>query len=311
MEWTAPAQCPTDTVVRAAVDRSLAREELGPGLDEVVVAGSIVEDPQGWRLEVVVTLPQGHVERALVADDCRELGDAAGLIVAVALDPLRVVETIEDTRRDTGPGVESVPIPVAPAVEQQHEAERAPKVEPLPPPPPPSPPPRPAVDLRLGGLVEIGSLTAVRGGVGAGVGLAGRGWRADFVAQYWGPRSVRSFASAPGAGVSVQHTAAALRGCVAPRAGPVELPSCAGFEAGATFGRGIGLDAPQSFALPWVAVTLGQELAWTSRRRIGLWIGVDAMLHLVRPQLRVRDLGLTAQVRRVGVRIIGGPTVRL
>ena len=76
-------------------------------------------------------------------------------------------------------------------------------------------------------------------------------------------------------------------------------------------GRGIGLARAHASGAPWAAVVLGQELSWISKRRVGAWVAADAMVHVVRPQWIVRDLGSGAQTGPVGVRLVAGPCVRL
>ena len=76
-------------------------------------------------------------------------------------------------------------------------------------------------------------------------------------------------------------------------------------------GRGIGLARVNASSAPWAAVVLGPELSWISRHRVGLWVAVDAMVHVVRPRWIVRDLGIGARTGPVGVRVVVGPSVRL
>ena len=302
LEWSAPEHCPAAADVRTAIDANLGRDEFGPGVDAVRVDAVVVEDPQGWRLSVAVTLPEGGVQRDLVSADCSELDDAAGLIIAVALDPLRVIETID---------ARIVPVDA----EQEDEPEAAPMTEP-PAPEPPAASPIPSrravdVDLRLAGVGEFGSLGVLRGGVGLGAGVVGRAFRVDVNAQYWAPRRLFAFAAEPDAGVAVQQGGVGLRGCLRPRLRALEVSSCVGFEVGAAGARGIGLGQRRRSAVPWAAAVVGQELAWTSRRKVGLWVGVDGMLHVVRPRFTIADLGVAAQTRWVGLRLVAGPTVRL
>lgn len=302
LEWSAPPECPAAQDVRAAIDRNLSRAEFGPELSAVIVEAAIAEESAGWRLRVAVALPSGSVARDVTSSDCSELADAAGLIIAVALDPLRVVHTVEaDTPTKT--------IEPPPPRKQEVDAERPPKLE-EPAPPPAAPVDRMDVDLRLAAVGEFGSLALFRGGVGFGVGIVGRIFRVDVAGQYWAPRTVRHFGTDPDAGVAVQQTGLGVRGCLLPRLGPIELSSCAGFEAGASWGTGLGIGIQRTTVVPWAAVVLGQEVAWTSRRRVGVFAGIDAMLWVVRPRFRVQDVG-AVETRPVGVRVVAGPSIRI
>ncbi|MBL4689628.1 MAG: hypothetical protein JKY37_33885, partial [Nannocystaceae bacterium] len=172
LEWTAPSSCPQESEVREAIDLNLARDVFSEQLATVEVHGAIEETNGGWVLRVRTELPSGRVERAVESVECAELAAAAGLIIAVALDPLRVVETVTAN--------------VAPATADE-------------PPPTLEPRPRPqaeaptrerhwSFDLRLGLLGEIGSLTVPRAGVWAGAGVKTKRVRFDVAGQYWGPR---------------------------------------------------------------------------------------------------------------------------
>jgi hypothetical protein len=43
---------------------------------------------------------------------------------------------------------------------------------------------------------------------------------------------------------------------------------------------------------------------------VGVFVGADAMLHVVRPRFRVIDLGVAATTSWVGARFVAGPLVR-
>ena len=307
LRWTAPENCPGTAALREAIESNLARDEFGPGLEAVKVQGDIEGTAPNWRLRVSVRLPGGQVEREVTSSRCEELAAAAGLIIAVALDPLRVVETIE-TARAAEPAPPAAPPlvfrPVEPMVRDADE--------------PPSDSgravPRPGrlhADVRVGGVAEYGSVDALRGGVTGSAGLVGPWYRADLGLQYWAPRRITPFGAEPDAGVSIQQAGVGGRGCLMPRLGPIELASCVGFEGGAAIARGIGVDRSRLSSLPWAAAVFGQELGWISNKRVGLWAGADAMLHVVRPRYTLADLGQVVQTGFVGVRAVAGVAMRL
>ncbi len=343
LDWSAPPGCPQQQQVRAAIDVNLAREAFGDQVAAVVVRGSIERDGAGWVLHVRTVLPAGHVERDLFSRDCAELAEAAGLIIAVALDPLRVVQTTKERRtavvvdpwgsersrprgggqaedastaqgdRSRAPESDSGPespseVATGPRVrvgEPGSESQSDPTSSQL------AGAGRPSVDLRLGVLGEVGAIGKARGGVWLGLGLVGRRFRLDLAGQYWAPRRLVPFVSEPSAGVVVQLGGVAVRGCwVAPRR-RVALATCAGLEGGAARGRGTGLGRARSSHAPWLAATVGPELTWISRRRVGVWGAADAMLHVLRPQWSVQELGVAARTGAAGFRVVLGPTVRL
>lgn len=298
--WASPPGCPTVDDVRVAIDRNLAGDVIDGPWDSIAVEGRIEATAAGWALHVRVGLPDGHLERALASDACDELADAAGLVVAVALDPLR-----DASPRPVVPG----PIPPPPA----EDREAAPRLRPDgdAKPRPTAHRTRPPIDLRLGVLGELGSLGTPRVGGWLGIGVVGRRARLDVAGQYWAPRRLHPFDGAPAAGVALAQGGASIRGCVLALQGPLTLATCVGAEAGAARGRGIGLARVQASWAPWAAVVLGPELSWISRRRVGLWVAADAMVHVVRPRWRVRDLGIGARTGPVGLRLVAGPSVRL
>lgn len=299
LQWDAPPSCPQASAVRAAIDSNLGQETFASPPSSVVARGTITAQGEAWRLDVEVSWPAGRVQRSVASGECSELADAAGLIVAVALDLLREMQN------------EELP-PMRPEVATQVDENERPQLSARPGhAAPPARGRKIAIEPRIGGVLEIGSLERVRGGASAGVGLVGKLWRVDIVGHYWAPRSVRPFAATPGAGVSVQQGGAGARACLRPRVGPVELPTCLGAEAGVARARGIGLDDPKRSSLPWAAVVVGQELTWVSRRSVGIFFGADAMIHAVRPQFRVSDVGTAARTGRVGARFVAGAVVRL
>lgn len=306
LTWTAPAGCPQREAVQTAIANNLAREDFGNALDAVEMRGEIAQAPEGWSLRVSVRLPDGSVDRELTAGTCDELAAAAGLIIAVALDPLRVQRVRPPPQPEpipTGPpkAWANPPRPPTPAVEADVEPD---------PPPKPEIPAR-ALDLRLAAMLDVGSLPVLRGGGQAGVGVVGRWFRADASVLYWAPRAVRPFAAAPDAGARVQQAGLGARACLKPELGAFEASSCGGLEGGMSWSRGIGLDSPETTALPWLTGTAGLEVAWVSRAAVGLFAGADAQFHLVRPRVNVDGLGETLKLAPAGARALVGMLVRL
>lgn len=286
--WSAPEGCPQTGEVRAAIDQYLGRDEFGDALSSVQISGRISAPtgakPAKWRLDVEVRLPGGVVERAVEAARCEELAEAAGLMIAVALDPLRVSEVVEP--REPPPAL------------------------PQPEPPPPESPTRLGVGLRLGGAGQIGVLPTVGAGLWAAAALVGRRFRVELSGQYWFPANVRPFEDAPEAGARIQFGAGGVRACFVPTVRRFEFPSCLALEVGAVRAEGIGLATSRVSQRLWVAAAAGQELVWVSRRRVGVWLGLDAVVGLAQPSFVVDDLGTVLETGRVAFRFAGGPLLR-
>ena len=293
VSWNAPEACPQAPAVQQAIADNLGRDTFSDALDQVTVQAEVVPEGEQWRLQVAVELPEGSVQRELVAPTCEELADAAGLIIAVALDPLRVRE--------------ARPLPTASALPQAWAEPPEPPPEP-PSEPEPAPitlPPdvRPKGELRAAGMLDVGTLPKVRGGAQLGVGIVGRWFRADASLAYWAPRAIRPFETVPSSpGTRLQQAGAGLRGCLSPKLGAFEPSTCAGVDGGLAWARGVGIPSPQTTALPWLTTYGGMELAWVSRAGVGLFAGVDAQFHLVRPAVRLEGLGQALKVAPVGAR---------
>jgi hypothetical protein len=296
LDWSAPAGCPDAAEVRGRIGAYLGRDAFDEAIDEVVVRGRVQRDRRGrWRLTIAVDLPGGTVERAVDAARCDELRDAAALIIAVALDPLRMGRRVE-------PPAEPAPQPMPePAVTPPAVVEAAPRPRPR----------RYFADLRIGGAIELGTAPRIAAGPWLAVALVGRRFRVELAGRYLGPRTVRRFADHERAGVRVQSGIVALRGCFVPRVRRLELPTCAQVEAGAMRGRGVGLAQPQKSQRAMVAAVIGQELAWQLHRHVGLWLAVDAAWALVRPRFAIDDLGTAYTAGPAALRVVAGPSVRL
>lgn len=303
VQWEAPSECPDVAVVRAAVEDNLAREAFGEALDAVRVEGTVVRSDDGWSLRIIVAMPQGSVERTLEAQTCEDLASAAGLIIAVALDPLRVQQARDEPEPTPPPPIESL-MPAAPTrveTAEEHPLQPEPSVEPAP------TRPRSAVDLRVGAFGELGTLSVARGGVAAMAGWS-RGWvRVDAGATFAAPRLV---SSAEGVGVQLQQAALEGRGCIRPQLGAFEPSTCLGVAGGVVWGRGRAIETPQTTTLPWMAVVAGLDLAWVPTERVGGYVGVDGLAHVLRPQVRVDGAGTIVQTGAVGVRALAGLVVR-
>jgi RNA polymerase sigma-70 factor (ECF subfamily) len=86
LHWEAPPNCPTQGDVRAEVQRLLGDVET-PATGKVDAAAHVGITPGGFELRL--TLQQNHEvrERTLQAPTCQELGRAAALVLALAVNP--------------------------------------------------------------------------------------------------------------------------------------------------------------------------------------------------------------------------------
>lgn len=296
LSWAAPPDCPAEQDVRAAIDRSLGGHPRDRSVDARVRVSAL---PGGeYHLELTLAGPDaGH--RELTARDCRELADAAALIVAIAVDPALL-------ERSEAPRVEPTPQGLVPQAPPPPPPEPDPATpEPAPPPtdppgtaepttargPAPEPPPpradgrsRAAVSLRVAAGPGFAVLPGITAALEVAAGFGGRWWRAEAGLTYWTPRATAT-GDDPDVGGRFQLAAASGRGCVVPEAAPVRFPICAGLDAGVMIGRGVGADVDARTAVqPWVTVRAGPAIRWRMIPRLALWLGGDVLVPLARPR---------------------------
>jgi hypothetical protein len=85
LEWVAPAGCPSHADVLADIERTIGDVESS----SFVVARVVVAHPpnaRSFRAEVQLTAAGSTTSRALEADTCRAVANAAALIVALAIN---------------------------------------------------------------------------------------------------------------------------------------------------------------------------------------------------------------------------------
>ena len=302
LSWASPPDCPGTQAVRNAIDQNLASVALDDAWREVSVVGAIDREGEVWSLRVDVVLPDETITRQVRGATCDELTAAAGLLIAVALDPLRTAKTRTSALAGDLP---PEPRPELAAVDPSPPTIGPARVVAS----PPSARTRWRVELRGAGLFEAGTLPRVRGGAWLAIGLVARRARIDLAGWVLAPRDMPPLVG--GEGVRLLSGAATLRGCATPRLGAIVLGTCGGVEIGGATGRGVGVALWRRTAAPTAAITLGPELAWRPRGRVGLWIGADALVHLIRPRWTIRGRGTAVATSPAGFRVMVGPSVRL
>ena len=295
IEWSAPEECPRVDRVIADISRFLAKGE-SIHVDPRTHVRAVIrrEAADRYVLELEARLPGGAVDRWISAKRCDLLASAAALVIAVVLEPVVVLETVE-TKNVTSP--------------------RA-----APPEPRPKLPQTPRQKIRTGGFVRAGGM----GGFGVlprfGGGVVGAGGlrivktplqagRIEVTALYEAPQRT-SAAAMPEAGAVLDVWTIGVRGCWVPASGKVEFPLCGGMEAGVLRGRPIGLAQPRTVRTMWSAVHTGAAIAYAPVPRFALWLGADGYVAMQTPRFVIDDLEPLHRGRRGGVRIHAGVEVR-
>ena len=309
LEWSAPAACPGADVVREMASALLGAPVVANGTASTQVRAR-VQASAGVFVLTIETRSRGGTDRRRLQDPrCSVLAEAAALIAAAAagagdLAPgtgVSVVPVPGDLSPGTGvsvlppvvvpgdmsPGTGATMLaPVGPEISAQPEP--AAKVE--------APPDRAGrgrtrLGLRLGGVFDVGSVRAPTGGLALTGAVFGRLWRAELGGLWLAPRTSWDPELAVGARVGL--FAAALRGCVVPRLGRLEVPVCGGLEGGVVRGRGVGATlASRVDDVLWLAVSAGPGLSWAVRPWLALSVQVDLVVPVVPTRFTVVKQGV-------------------
>lgn len=318
LEWSAPPSCPDGSAVTAEIDRLLADVDLP--LEPIVIARGVVVQRDGQHYLDLAVHRQGEGgRREQSAGSCEELVEAAGLIVAMAIDPSAAQRA---TRRPDDPQPEHSDVPpVAEPPEPEPPVEADVGIEPevLEPQPEED---RPHADpvlepadvvaeddegieinvggfVRLGGGVGVGVLPTVGGNVQASVGLRWPRWSLGLTGRYWAPRRGEAEGLSSAAG-RFQLWSVGVEG------GPVlggvqwEVPIWAGVSGGAMHGRGEDLPVVSSAASLWMAAHGGVALWWVPRTWVAVGPLIEASVGWTRPTFQtergrlIHEAGLLA-----------------
>ncbi|MFO0589237.1 MAG: hypothetical protein U0441_16995 [Polyangiaceae bacterium] len=109
LSWTGPAECPSESEVRAEVDRVLGSSRVVPA-KPVEVKASVTRDEQGTYRAHLVFGGGAAGGKDLHGASCKAVGDAAALVIALAIDP-EVVPPAPSPPPAASTGVANTPPP--------------------------------------------------------------------------------------------------------------------------------------------------------------------------------------------------------
>ncbi len=318
LSWHAPEACPTGVQVRVAV-----AQMVGPQPAAQLSVDAVVTEIRGqWQLALELAGPQGTGQRALTADNCEALAQAAAVVIAIAIDPEFSGGDPAVVARDESPVEPAAPaqpnIPVAP-----EPAQPAPSSA------------RPAVDIavagdelgeqptspdarvrRVGGFVDMGSgvgfglLPKPAAVLGLQVGVAARRWRVGLGVEGWFPRRTTG-PNNPAVGGEFSLIDGQLFGCATPRLGAFVMPLCTGVDIGAVRGRGVGqLTTVNTATTLWAGIRGAAGVMW-NWKWLGLWLRGSVSVGLVRPAFHTTQQPEIFRVGSVGGLVTGGVEFRL
>jgi hypothetical protein len=256
-----------------------------------IKARAVVEHGQTWSLAMETELAGRPGRRSLEAASCQDLASAAALIVALMIDPNAVAAHATPPRPVAAP-----PRPVA----------APPKTEPA-----PAPESKRRAVQYLAGIHVAGSygtLPSFDVGVGGGVGMQGRRWRAELRGSYGLRRDQKASAAAPpGAYGEFNFAAAALAACVNLGREGLAFGPCADAELGATSAKGFGVSQSFPANTLWSALGAGGYAAIALGHHLSLPLHLDVLAPLRRSQFVVKNVpGRVFQAPAVGVRLGAG-----
>lgn len=305
LEWVAPPSCPDMAEVE---QRIAARVQPGSAQGASARLRVTASDP-GFVLTLDLSIARGMpMQRVVEGPRCDELVDAASLMIAVAVDPVFVVDLSDVVAIVAAHDATTVPTPRRrPTVVEAPPAARAPTK-------------RDVVPLRIGLRAStgawIGAMPRPAATIAVDVALPAMrlGW-AELGAIAI-PRQRTRVSDSVGA--TLWLASAVLRGCIAPplRADTQSIArvrpmACVGLATGAIGGRGRGTDVATGAAQAlWISAAAGGGLDVTIVRRLGVFARFDGHLHARRPGFhidgggRVHRVGLGSMTALVGLQAV-------
>lgn len=330
LRWDAPAACPDEGALRGQVETILAAPLAAPRSRPLSVIAVVRDDGGTWSLRIFTVSAEGMRERALrYGRDCALLTRAAAVLIAITVDPTSVgrmdpealalleppgepvVAPVESVDSAEPPTSESPPEP--PSVAAKVEA---PRDEPLAAvtasvsTAQPRRGWRPRLGLRALGGVGFGDLPRVGGGVSGAAALVFRHLRVELVASLWPGRRARIVGTEAGADFLLWTLGPRVCGVMHPHR-LLEVPLCAGLEAGRVRVRGVHLQDNPSERVPWVAVVLAPSLVVVPRRRLALWFAPELVVPASRTRFVVEDVGVIHRANAAAGRFMVGVELRL
>jgi hypothetical protein len=302
--WDAPTGCPDHATM---LDRLLALAGRVPADTELHARAEVTGPP--WHAVIELDRGGARERRELDARDCAGLLDAYAVVLAVAMDPLAVVQRKplpfrsadtaivvpidraasprDDASARPPPGDASDPLPTIGRADASNAARPRRRAQ--------------TIGVRVGAGVGLGGWDRASGGVELAVAWTRGRLGLELVGRYW----IRGRdALARGDAIEVELGTAAVRGCWVGGRRRWSLSGCLGIEAGDLVIHGVGGAARERADFPWVAPLLGGRVAYRLRAPLWLWLGLEAAVPVTRAQATLRA------AQPVPIYHAGSPAVR-
>lgn len=251
IDWARGAACPKPASLATDVERLLGTEhgQLAPMKFAARVAAL---EPEGYELNLDVVTRDHRAHRTVRLSTCEEVGEAAALLIATALDP-------------------------AVALREEPATEPAPR-ERVP----------PTWALSVSGLFDTRSLPHESFGVSGGVQLAfERGAWLWAEGRYLAP--ARQIDEGSSSETKIDMLGGALGTAWMWKLGKAALGPALELEAGLLRGRSNGLVQAERADALWVDALGGALLSYALHTRVGLSLGMLGGVPLTRPRFALRD----------------------
>lgn len=327
LRWDAPKRCPDEAALRLQVDEILGGSLALPRPRPLSVIAVVRDEGETLSLRVFTVGEAGMRERALRYDrDCELLTRAAAVVIAITIDPASIGRLGPDALtlldpQEAVPVEERAPTEAPLAVEEPTPPEQPAQVSPAPEPAPPAPTPpsvatprgaawRPRGSLRALGGLSVGELPGVGGGVSGAASLVFRHLRLELVASLWPARRLRLIGTdaESGADFLLWSLGPRLCGAVHPHR-LLEVPLCAGLEAGQVQVTGVGLQDNRRQRVTWVAGVFAPSLVVVVLRRLALWLAPELVVPS-RASYTIEELGPIFRAQPVAGRFMAGIELR-
>ena len=291
LRWSAPAQCPDRETIVQRLETLVGHRPV-----EIDAEGSIERDEGGYVLRMHTRSRDGEGGRTLRSDDCRMLGEAAALVLALTADTPGLL------RRVGGP--ESEPRP-----EPEPEPEPLPQPAPTPQPEPePVTPGSPRLALRFAGVGGVGLLPGFSPAVALTLAVFGRSWRVETGWLHAFARRARADIVEEVQG-DIQLSTAVVRAGWVYRHKRLEVPLMGGVDLGSLRVTTALQNGVQRRL--WFAFSAGPSIAWEPHPNVALMAGIDAVFPYLRPAFVIESAGTLHAVPPVAARGMAGLEVRL
>jgi hypothetical protein len=335
LSWTAPAGCPDEAALAAAVEGFLGQSLDESRAQKIFGHGRVTVDTElGFTAHLRFSGTGGGRTRKLSHPECASLAEASALVIALAIDPERVKaqEARKQAERERTALAESPPAP-PPSAESDGASPRPPTsvADPALQPESATPPVAPAVAptvaplsssprserasrsrARHGGarksrgldlvpsgslLVGAGMLPAPGTGLGAGFAIESGAFRIAASGRYWFERSESVTPGEPPA-VGMKLVTVGARFCGVILSGELAFAGCAGADIGDMTGRGENLLGNRTQHDRFSGLFAGLELGFRGVGRLYPVVGVEGGALLERPRFGYRQNGRSFTVFR-------------